>query len=179
MRALAAWILILGLLAADLGLATDLFRVYAQGVRGLPALSEMEGTPVAPPEDDTLSPASFQLPPLESFESALERPLFSPTRRPLDSAPALDGGAPPRLDVKLVGVVISGDRRIAVLMPRGGKAQELRLNLGQSHDGWTLTAIEPLSATFERGIATETLELQFDQPRPVDPGARRHQRRRR
>ncbi|HSR71716.1 MAG TPA: hypothetical protein VLL72_04985 [Kiloniellales bacterium] len=131
MRALAAWLIVLGLLAADLGLASDLFRVYAQGARGLPAISPTGGAAAPGAADALPEPVAFDLPPLGTFVAAVERPLFSPARRPPEpGVEPVETPSPAGLDFELVGVVITGEQRIAVLLPRERRAETLRWSTG-------------------------------------------------
>lgn len=79
-----------------------------------------------------------ELPPLASFPAINERPLFSPSRRPVavkPSAPAPSG----EMRYRLVGVLIVGERRRAMLMD-GSRSFEI--GEGEKLDSWTVQRIE-------------------------------------
>lgn len=110
--------------------------------------------------------------PLASLSATRERPLFSPSRRPpakaADEEPApepepapseADAGEPPAL--RLLGTIASESESFALF--RDTRAQkDLRLRLGEEHDGWVLRAVHARTVTLSHGDATTTLAL----PRP-------------
>ena len=127
--------------------------------------------------DEIPSLSAFVLPPRAQFEVILERPLFSPTRRPPAQGTATVAAPEAALKLDLVGVVISGGEKIALIIPQGGTAIQ-RLAIGDSFQGWLLESIEPQSVTFRRGEIEEQIELSFDRPPPVKtPKERREERR--
>jgi hypothetical protein len=87
--------------------------------------------PVAPPANDP-----------QALATVLERPLFSPGRRPAmpDGAGAATIAARPAFRVE--GVVDAGGRRRAILRRDGGDVS-LHLAEGESVDGWVVRAISP------------------------------------
>lgn len=68
-------------------------------------------------------------------------------------------------------MVITGEQRIAVPLPREKPAETLCLSLGPDYAGWVLTATESLSAIFEPDGEVRTLSLGYDRAQPVDPRA--------
>lgn len=117
--------------------------------------------------------ATRSRPGLEALSATRERPLFSPTRRPPPPPPPprppppveedepgpepeLPAEADPPLSATLVGIVLGGDRPLAVLAAEG---KTLRLREGESLEGWRLARIEALSAVLERD--GEQVELQL------------------
>lgn len=98
------------------------------------------------------------LPTLSSHDLALswQQSIFSPDRHPdlatgKAQATSLQG-------VVLSGVIINGDARWALL--RMGDKHDIKLAVGKALDsGWTLSAVEPLQATFTHQGQTRQLSL--------------------
>ena len=109
--------------------------------------------------------AAFFSPPSEASFSAIDtRPLFSPTRKPIDvpqgpgeSGP---GSAVPPLpsNVSLVGVIIDGDRQLALMKTQGAPFAE-SLRVGALIDGWKVTEIAPDKVVLHAGTAEQILGL--------------------
>jgi general secretion pathway protein N len=110
----------------------------------------------------------------DSFAVIIERPLFSPSRRPAEAAPAaapeaVEAVAPVEvpLDFALVGTVVSGDERVALVTTLAdGKIVQVR-ERGEVL-GWTALLIEDGRAVFRRGKAEEELVLRYEDPVPSD-----------
>ncbi len=115
----------------------------------VPALKEL------PPE------LQFTLAAIEDFDSVLERPLFSPSRRPAEegAAPAVDQ----EFDYTLKGVLIDIDARIALLYHKGG-AGMVRQAEGTKIDGWLLKEVEGDFIVVERNGEERIVELIFQSP---------------
>lgn len=171
--------------------ATLTVVIVGAGYRAMTAWLE-PGSPVdlpsaasAPETASTATPAqlALSLPPVESFRVVIERPLFSPTRRPplpappepevtaVVEAPAAEPvlqpepPAPPPISFALVGIVMSGDQRVALVQPiDGGKAVQLRE--GEEFGGWTAALIERERAVFRSAYSEEELKLDFRSPMP-------------
>jgi len=106
--------------------------------------------------------------PLSILSITRERPLFSPSRRPV--APAVAAAPvvvsalrskPPDADrppLTLVGTIVGDAESIAIFADQVTK-NFIRLKTGQDHAGWTLRAIFGREATFERGDREATLGL--------------------
>src|SRR5580692_4319873 len=77
--------------------------------------------PTLPPVETKPTAPQAQEPRVDDLvATALAGPLFSPTRRPPETAPS--GNADPGLpDVRLTGIVIEPDRRIAIFAVAGAK----------------------------------------------------------
>ncbi|WP_244511182.1 hypothetical protein [Magnetospirillum fulvum] len=111
-----------------------------------------------PPAPRAIVPPQPQSPP-QSPESAewsrvLDRPLFSPDRRPtptVAAATALEGFV-------VTGIAVSEQAASAVVRPPAGKT--IRLRPGQTLDGWTVRRIAPQRVTLDR--AGESLDLTLD-----------------
>ncbi len=102
------------------------------------------GTAAVEPAKIPALPAAeaFSMPPIEDFGETLDRPLFSKIRRPPPEpdAPAEEPKKKQTVKVRLAGVVISPQERVALVQePR---AREItRLRVGQEIEGWVLEAI--------------------------------------
>ncbi len=129
----------------------------------------------APPLPDLPAEPSFVMAPAESFSAILERPLFSPTRRPPAEGTVTIESGPPELEVTLVGIIISSEEQIAIIKPKGG-SKFVRLSEGDNFQGWTLETIEPDRITFRRGDIEEHIELTYDEPPPVQKPRRRQRK---
>jgi hypothetical protein len=117
-----------------------------------------------PPAD---SPELLSAKSPEDAGSALQRPIFHASRRPLpvrpDIAPVEPNAAalpnsPPPSTMKLRGAILTSGKRIAVLQ-HDGSTDHVRLEEGADFDGWTLRRIEPKRVTFVRQRDTFTIEL--------------------
>jgi len=151
---------------ADAPIATPVPRA-APGAATLPASKTMAAI--------TLDPAEEAI--------VLERPLFSPTRRPPppppppSSATAAGGAAatkpsvpePPPMNFTLVGIVRDPTSSLALLQPTNGK-RVMSLRAGQALDGWMLVSIGIDSASFRNGAAVRELALDYRRaPPPLPP----------
>jgi len=119
------------------------------------------GEPAATLSLDELPPElRFTLAAIQDFDSVLERPLFSPSRRP----PAVEGGAEPAtirdFDYALKGVLIDNDARIALFRKNDGSSV-VRQAEGTSLDGWLLKEVEPDFVVLERDGEEQVVELLF------------------
>jgi hypothetical protein len=115
---------------------------------------------------------NFAMAPVENFSSILDRPLFSPTRRPPAEGAVATAASEPELQVTLVGVIISSEEQIALVRLKDA-TRFARLSVGDSFQGWTLDSIEPSRITFRRGDLEEHIELTYDVPPPVQKPKRR------
>ncbi len=102
--------------------------------------------------------------PLGVADAMLQRPLFSPTRRPppppaaplppLAPAPA----APAMPDLALSGIIAGGGSGIALLR-RAVDPAPVRVRLGGEVDGWTVAEIRPRAVVLRRDARSVTVEL--------------------
>lgn len=153
-----------GLLAVllVLGLVVALQLVYpaapktvadAAGESGEQSLPEFGGVALSPPS-------------LVELTDMMERPLFMETRRMPEPEEAAPPPPPTPLRLKLLGVAISGGSRVALLRNTSNNFL-VQLAEGESHDGWTLDAVDAKSAHFSRG------EQKTELPLEVETGSRR------
>lgn len=112
---------------------------------------------VASPADIAPLPPSPRLaaPPPEHFTEMVARPLFVPGRRPIGGPTAQGSDRVPRL--RLVGIVLSGAVRLALVQSDG--AAPRKLAEGQSLDGWMVAAIEPRRIVLRRDQLEHSLAL--------------------
>ncbi len=154
---------VLGLACAGLGWMT-----YEQ-VRVSPTAPARADVAPAQPADLAMPKPmpQFAMPPLEAFAAVVERPIFSPDRRPPAAEAALkeDSAAPQAV---LTGIIIAESERIALVRTEAD-GRIVRLRPGQRVDGWRLVAVEPDRAMFRRGEAEVILELAYDESSPAPP----------
>jgi hypothetical protein len=114
-------------------------------------------------------PALAPLPPLSRFAAVVERPLFTPSRRPLaaESVDLGSGGLDARY--RLLGVTIAGDRGRA-LLAEGGRRFEI--GVGDSLAGWTVARIEQSRVVLESPTGEAALTLKRAAEPPAKPPAR-------
>jgi hypothetical protein len=120
--------------------------------------------PPLPPEPQ------FAMPPESSF--AAERPLFSATRRPSQSAGASKDSLAESTDFTLIGVVISGAERYAVVRSTSGDGFH-RLNEGDALAGWSALSIGPDRVLFRQGIMHKEAVLDYKAAPPGPPRKKR------
>jgi hypothetical protein len=86
-------------------------------------------------------PDPFAPPPITQFSEVDDRPLFVPERRFVKEVAVEAPPAPPRArpNATLVGIIIDGERKIAVAKIG---AKSIHLVPGATIDGWTVVAIE-------------------------------------
>lgn len=136
-----------------------------------PWLSPLAAPDAAPDEASlAAAPLSEGLPPpLASLTETLARPLFTPSRRPVQETPA-PALAPVTLGVaqgaaersfaayRLQGVVITRDQR-RILLGAAAGGRPLVLQEGDVHDGWKVEKIEQEQITLVAGERREVLPL--------------------
>jgi hypothetical protein len=116
--------------------------------------------------------ASFQLAPAEDFEEVLARPLFNRSRRPDLTQENLQGGGgaseeAAAAQISLNGVVLTGDRRIALLR-LDSDPKVMHVAEGQRAGGWLIEAIRPDRIILRRGDSAS--EVPLDYKRKNDAG---------
>lgn len=107
---------------------------------------------------------------ITAFVGLLERPLFSPTRRPPAATPQDTPAA--KADnfstAKLTGIFNSAGAS-GLIMHMGDK--DMRVQLHQSLDGWTLKSLTDREATFASGGQTRVLQLKRADVSQAAPGS--------
>jgi type II secretory pathway component PulC len=131
-------------------------------------------TPPTPPKKTVRTGPASQVAPSarlgkrDAYAAIAQRPLFSPTRRPLDSAPATAASQPRKSLAKFVltGVIIvSAEEKIALIQEAKSPAVQ-RLSEGQSIAGWRIEKILPDRVTLVSGDETAEIPLWSDQAPP-------------
>ena len=125
--------------------------------------SDVEPTPPAPPRAaDTPAAPRVQQARLENLVATiLAQPLFSPTRRPPDTGSSQSSADPGLGDVRLTGIVVEPDRRLAIFA-LSGQAKPLSLSEGEALNGWRLDSILPEQVSLSGPGGTTTLEPKAD-----------------
>ena len=104
--------------------------------------------------------------------TTLARPLFSPTRRPREAAKSVGATDPELSDVRLAGIVIQPDRRLAIFAVAGAKPRTLLL--GEALNVATRSGLHELVFRIERliaGLHDCTPQLNTKQNTAVEPAA--------
>ncbi|MBN9572300.1 MAG: hypothetical protein J0H16_00040 [Alicycliphilus denitrificans] len=92
------------------------------------------------------------------FIAMLDRPLFSPTRRPPPPPPPPQAPEPTdNLSAAQLSGLYQGQGDGGIIVRIGDKHRRVRLN--DSVEGWILSAIQERSATFSRGGQSRVLQL--------------------
>jgi len=124
---------------------------------------------VASPRPAETTPRRIQDPRVDELvATTLSRPLFSSTRRPRDPAIASQTGDP-EFQLRLSGIVIEPERRIAIFAKTGAKP--LVRSEGETLDEWRLDSITPREVTLSGPTGSTTLEPKTDPniARPAPP----------
>ncbi len=123
---------------------------------------------------ETPEMAKYDPPPIERFQAALDRPLFSQDRRPPVGEPTGAGVVEDRaLSATLQGILFATSGSVA-LLTAVGESSSVRVSEGELFLGWRLLVIHPDNVVFERDEETVTLELIYKaQPAPPQPVKRR------
>jgi len=108
---------------------------------------------------------ALETPPESAIAAAIEHPLFSPSRSQAQTEATVEP-TPTLAGFSLVGIAISPDERVAVLVPAGGGGPA-RLREGESYDGWSAVSIEPDHVLFRQNGVEERLYLDFNIPPPA------------
>jgi hypothetical protein len=118
-------------------------------------------------EPEKPSPKSDEAPVVQNDRPAigqltatiLARPLFSPTRRPPEAA-ATDHSETSLNDMRLTGILITPDQRLAIFAPAGGKP--LVRAEGDMISDWRIDSIAGQSVSLIGPTGTTTLEPKAD-----------------
>jgi hypothetical protein len=115
-----------------------------------------------PPEPE------FSMPPQDNYAAIVDRPLFSPTRRPETGAilaPAEPGADVP---IKLKGTNMTATARSG-LFQLGDNTQSVWVSEGGEIGGWTVKEVHDFGAVLERDGESIELFLQYDDTPPPPP----------
>src|SRR5438270_253194 len=108
-----------------------------------------------------------QPPPVDELvATAAARPLFSPTRRPVERASPSSASEPDMSDIRLTGIVVGPDRHLAIFAVAGAKPV-VRAE-GESLKEWRLDSISPTEVSLTGPGGSRTLAPKTD-PNLVRP----------
>jgi hypothetical protein len=100
---------------------------------------------------------------ISTFAEIVARPLFAPSRRPPPVASAdshVEASVAKSVTFDLIGVMLSNDRRIALLRPRDAtKDKVLQASEGQTVEGWEVRSIKPTQVVLARGDDSEVIKI--------------------
>lgn len=147
---------------------TALIAINMAAVVLLAAIVAPGDKPV-PPRDRALpQPGNISSPPTGSarpqWDGNLSRPLFRPLVSTVESrlpASAAQDRAPQRPRLRLVGILLDGERRLAVV-ERDPNGPATRIFQGDEVDGWRVGAIHRRAVSFQRDAAQ--FEIHLDPP---------------
>jgi type II secretory pathway component PulC len=105
----------------------------------------------------------------QTYPEIAERPLFYPSRKawappPPPPAPVVSTAPPPLTDYALVGVILSGNTRSALIRTPGG-SKTITLGEGQELQGWKLQEITRDRLRFAAGDAQ--YDMNFPKPSEI------------
>jgi hypothetical protein len=106
-----------------------------------------------PPAAEAKDAAAFKLPPFETFTAAVERPLFSPSRRPGPAGPAPVPVA--QAPYRLIGIVVAGAHRRALIGQAA--APPIEVGEGDSFEGRTVKRIDQNRIVFADAKGNESV----------------------
>ncbi len=113
-------------------------------------------------------PLTRPFPALERYAAIDARPVFNPARKPVEAAGDKANAAaalPPPTDIALVGVIIQGEHRLA-LIRSATAAIGTTATVGSQLAGWQVTAIESDHMVLHAGTADYTIVLSAGRAAP-------------
>jgi hypothetical protein len=126
------------------------------------------------PADSRLMPPLVAVAPEQAYPETAARPLFTPTRRPAPEAVATQQPAFQRGQFVLLGVIMAGNTRTAMLREKSNGRLH-RVEAGRDLNGIKVAQIDRDSVTLSQGTENETLPLSVQRPgnapAPGTPGA--------
>lgn len=118
---------------------------------------------------------SFALPPLEELRATRDRPLFSPNRRPDETAPGPESGpveeSPDSVPFELTGVVMGTEVAIAILRNRDTQ-ETVQLRRGETLEAWSIEEIAARHVVLrqeDRQVRLELFPAKAEGPAAVPP----------
>ncbi len=150
---------------------TSVFLLVLCFVLGYAVYAELKSGPIepaaviaAPPPQPAAARAAepaFAMRPIGDFSETVTRPLFLPSRRPLEpseEAPQIKTADVERDIFALIGVIISEGEHMALLRRRK-TGEVLRVVEGQRVDGWRVEEIMADRMTLRQGDMTDEVAL--------------------
>jgi hypothetical protein len=105
----------------------------------------------------------FAMPPESVFAGVMERPVFSPSRRPVHASGT--GATTTFSAFALVGVIISDRERLVLVKMQNGDKLE-RLHEGDEAAGWQAVSITADRVLFRRGTEEQMVVLDYTSAAP-------------
>ncbi len=141
--------------------------IYRELTLGPSTEAAAKGSTAVPTTLSALPPEpQFSMLPIEDFQAILERPIFSPGRRPPPVGSVELSATTGDVSFVLKGILIDADERTALF--RSKRSDKLvRLGEGDKIEGWTLVRIEADQVILASGEIEKALELTFDPPTPT------------
>ena len=107
--------------------------------------------------------------PPDAFDAINARPLFKPDRKPVPTAAETAAAPAPPPTVSLIGVIIDGQRQLAVLrVPESPLA--VSASVGDQVQGWRVTAIYPDRVVLRLNTTEITVGLNVNRPGDAGQG---------
>jgi general secretion pathway protein N len=120
------------------------------------------------------SHASFSLPPVNDLSAIVDRPLFSPERRPppddtnqTDQPVAAAESLAGERQLVLAGTATDQSKRAVAILHDLSQSIQFRVWVGDEVDGWTVKAIRPRALVL--GTATQEVTVTLDEPAIPSP----------
>lgn len=137
----------------------------------LPWLVPEAGSAPPPGKPSPPPPEISALPLQSAFSAIIDRPLFSPTRRPVPGTGSAKGGSGIEARYRLLGLVVSETVRRAWL---ADGARSFEIGEGEKLDGWTVAHIEQdrLVLTSPAGHAVLALRRPAEESAGKEPPAK-------
>ena len=165
-----------GLVASALGASAVAIAAYVIGWASSPASVNagdqglnLERSAAAR-DGDSDRYAGRTVPALGDIMEIAARPLFSPSRRPPEQVVVREPVAvtvpPPKIDTgqyRLIGVIIEGESRLALLRSVRGDAL-VKASQGGRVDEWTVVSIEPGAVTLRQRDDDDVIMLNDNEP---------------
>jgi general secretion pathway protein N len=112
---------------------------------------------------------SFSLPPIDDFNAVVDRPLFSPERRPPpetsqegEPAAAAEESSDGERQIVLAGTATDQSKRAVAILHDVSQGVQFRVWVGDDVAGWTVKAIRPRALVL--GTATQEVTVTLDEP---------------
>jgi hypothetical protein len=106
-------------------------------------------------------PALARLAPFAAYAATVERPLFSPSRRPPAGAAVAGPGSGIASRYRLQGLVIAGAARRALIVQSAGN-RRFEVGEGDAIEGWVVRRIEQNTVVLASPAGEATLTLRRD-----------------
>lgn len=113
-------------------------------------------------------PAAYAPPSIVLFADIDARPLFSSARKPLQDLTQTGGGAAATSDFVLVGVILGGERAVALLRNKSTSAT-VSATVGDLVAGWRVARIDATTVTLRDNSGEFVVPLDGPANRPPSP----------